>query len=194
MATQLTSHIQSVLERLSTSSRSSLISVHLLYLDPTSQSEAPNAYLNAARLFATTNQVLLFPGNLSILPPPVNSLPPAFSRGFSVFYNNPGYSDQTLALTQDFPFSDPTLAPVLTRQDSFTWCTERGSALHLSQDPTSRRVLEWELCLWQLWLNAFGDVEIFPSTERDGVDLRLNYAAVFTVSSSYFTQRVLIWY
>lgn len=159
-----------------------------------SQSEAPNAYLNAARLFATTNQVLLFPGNLSISPPPMNSLPPTLSRGFSVLHDNPGYRDQTLVVTQDFPFSDPTLAPILTRQDSFTWCTERGSALHLSQDPASRRVLEWEFCLWQFWLNAFGDVEIFPSTKHDIVDLQLNYAAVLPVTSPHSIRKELIWY
>lgn len=186
-STQVTSHIQSVFDQLVSSARSSLVSIHLLHLEPTSQAEAPNAYLNVARLFAATDHVLLFPGNLTLSPPPLTSLPPVPLHSFLVFPRGNAINDQNFISTAndnlDFPFTKPTLAPILTRQDMLTWCTERGSALHLSRDPASRRILEWNICLWQLWLDNFGDVEISPSTERAPVDLRLSYQAVSSAIS-----------
>lgn len=155
--------------------------MHLLYLEATSQAEAPNAYLNIARLFASTENVILFPGNLTLAPPSASSLPPPPVNAFTVFTDISTANDQPLTstkkITLDFSFP-PSLIPVLIRQNTTTWCIERGSTLYLSKDPTSRRVLEWHLCLWQLWLDSFGSVQIFPSTEYNAIGLRLSYQAV----------------
>jgi len=47
----------------------------------------------------------------------------------------------------------PGLAPALVRKDHSVWCTERFFL------PRSRD-FDWDTCLWQLWLDRFGDLNL----------------------------------
>lgn len=175
-AIPLTPHIHSVLHKLSSASVSVSIFVHLLHPDPTSRAESPNAYLNLARLFAPTTHVLLLPGNLSVPPPPLHSLPP--SPRLSVITNT---AINTTTANTEFPFHAPLA--LLTRADHPTWCTERAAAAHVAHDP---RVLEWDLCVWQFWLGAFGDVGVVQAPAEKGAqgeEGRMGFAMVGIVIS-----------
>jgi hypothetical protein len=143
------------------------LSLHILYINSKS-SESPNAYLNLARLFSRTDHVMLFPGNFSILPPPT-----LFETLLSQLQRRP----TRLAIISNqndtmFPF--PTLAPAIVSNDHSMWCTER---FFLS----SSRDFDWDACLWQLWLNSFGDVtHLWDPHWKDGepVVWRMNSASV----------------
>jgi len=141
-----------------------LLSLHILYINPKS-SESPNAYLNLARLFSRTDHVMLFPGNLSVLPPPAlfGALSSQQSTRLAIISNQ----NDTI-----FPF--PTFAPALVSNDHSIWCVER---FFLS----SSRDFDWDACLWQLWLDSFGDVKLISNADwKDGepVVWRMNSAAV----------------
>ncbi|KAI0047521.1 hypothetical protein FA95DRAFT_1518915 [Auriscalpium vulgare] len=75
----------------------SLLALHVLHLDPATKSDTPNAFLNLARLFAPTANVLLVPGRT---PPPAAASAPAAA-------------------------SWPALSSVLLPRDAPVWCTER---------------------------------------------------------------------
>jgi len=140
------------------------LSLHILYINPKS-SESPNAYLNLARLFSRTDHVMLFPGNLSILPPPT-----LFETVSSQLQRRP----TRLAIISNQNDTFPTLAPTLVSNNHSTWCTER---FFLS----SSRDFDWDACLWQLWLNSFGDVTYLsdPHWKHGGpVVWRMNSASV----------------
>ena len=149
------------------------LSLHVLHITPNSR-ESPNAYLNLARLFARTDLVMLFPGNLSMVPPPTtlktySSQPQYGSTHLSVMSNQNGTK---------FPF--PTLAPAFMPKDHPVWCTERFFF-------SSSRDFGWDACLWQLWLDSFGDVkplQIPEWTDRQPVALAMNSALVSLISSS----------
>jgi hypothetical protein len=156
-----------------------LLSLHVLYITPKS-SESPNAYLNLARLFARTDHVILFPGNLSILPPStlfeaLSSQLHDRSTGLSIISNQ----NDTL-----FPFA--ALAPALVPKNHSTWCTER---FFLS----SSRDFDWDACLWQLWLDSFGDVRLLRNPDwKDGEPVlwRMNSASVSPFTSSLLFARL----
>jgi hypothetical protein len=143
------------------------LSLHILYINSKSN-ESPNAYLNLARLFSRTDHVMLFPGNFSILPPPT-----LFETLLSQLQRRP----TRLAIISNqndtmFPF--PTLTPAIVSNDHSMWCTER---FFLS----SSRDFDWDACLWQLWLNSFGDVtHLWDPHWKDGepVVWRMNSASV----------------
>ena len=119
------------------------LSLHLFHTSPNSQ-ELPNMYLNLARFFSATSRVVIFPGNLSVLPP---------LNVHSLLYERP--SDQKpVILTAEhrtyFPF--PALAPVVLPSNYTVWCTERFFFVN-------SRSTDWVECLRQFWLDAFGKIE-----------------------------------
>lgn len=125
------------------------LSAHVLHLAGGSTPN-PNAFLNLARVLAQTPTVVLFPGDLSVAPPKT------FQRMISssadsrkpVVFNTRGRAA--------FPFS--ALSPVLLERDSPAWCTERFF-------PALSRSADWTECLWQLWLENFGAVEVRQTTD-----------------------------
>lgn len=125
------------------------MSVHVLHLEADAP-DNPNAFLNLARLFAQTSTVALFPGNLSGVPPKTftRSLLSKRFPSKPVIYSTRG---QTA-----YPFS--SLSPLILERDDPLWCTERFF-------PYASRSTDWLDCLWQAWLENFGDVEVRLTTD-----------------------------
>ncbi|KAI0700877.1 hypothetical protein BC835DRAFT_1265691 [Cytidiella melzeri] len=125
------------------------VSIHVLHLAANS-SENPNAFLNLARLFAQTDALVLFPGNLSVVPPKV------FYRSVASSINSSRPVVFTMRQRTTYPFTP--LSPVLLAQENPLWCTERFF-------PPTSRSMDWSECLWQIWLESFGDVETKPTSD-----------------------------
>ena len=131
--------------------------VHFLHME-TGMEVRPNAFLNLARLLAPSPRVVLFPGNLSVVPPKTlyrtllhqqPSSSSAMAPGGRPRKRRPGI--MTSRERTSFPFAP--LAPLVLARDDATWCTERFFA-------DMPRSADWEECLWQVWLGNFGDLEI----------------------------------
>ncbi|KAG2043574.1 hypothetical protein BDR03DRAFT_852238 [Suillus americanus] len=118
------------------------LSFHVLQVSSSSGGSA-NAYLNVARLLAPTDRVVLFP----------DGLPSHLSSNLysSIIRST---SPQPLVLGNNsrrtYPFAP--MSPVILPKDYPTWCTERFSLFR-------SRSLDWEDCLWQLWLESAGEVK-----------------------------------
>ncbi|KAG2146478.1 uncharacterized protein EDB93DRAFT_1251016 [Suillus bovinus] len=118
------------------------LSFHVLQVSSSFGGSA-NAYLNVARLLAPTDRVVLFPDGLpSHLP---SNLYSSIIRSTSM---------QPLVLGNNSRRTYPFLpmSPVVLPKDYPTWCTERFSLFQ-------SRSLDWEDCLWQLWLESAGSVK-----------------------------------
>ncbi|KAJ8497192.1 hypothetical protein ONZ51_g674 [Trametes cubensis] len=131
--------------------------VHFLHMEAGIEVR-PNAFLNLARLLAPSPRVVLFPGNLSVVPPKTlyrtllhqqPSSSSAMAPGGHPRKRRPGI--MTSRERTSFPFAP--LAPLVLARDDATWCTERFFA-------DMPRSADWEECLWQVWLGNFGDLEI----------------------------------
>lgn len=135
------------------STLSQSLSIHLLEVKPFAPPN-PNAYLNIARMFARTPRVALFPGNISYVPPK------PFYRTF--FATTPHLQNATKPtiftsrLHATYPFSG--LSPIVLNRDDPVWCTERFFA-------TTSREADWGECLWQIWLEHFGDLDVKQTSE-----------------------------
>lgn len=131
------------------------MSVHLLQVDGDAP-ENPNAYLNLARLLSPTSQIVLFPGNLSVIPPKT------FYRSFFSTASPSARnitSKPTIFTTRSqssFPFSP--FSPIMLHRDDPLWCTER-SFLYVSREA------DWNDCLWQLWLEHFGEIDVKQTSD-----------------------------
>jgi hypothetical protein len=118
------------------------LSFHVLRVSSSSGGSA-NAYLNLARLLAPTDRVVLFP----------DGLPSYLSNNL---YSSLVWSTFPLPLvlgndrSRIYPFA--LMSPVVLPKDYPTWCTERFSLFR-------SRSLDWEDCLWQLWLESGGEVK-----------------------------------
>ncbi|KAG1815959.1 uncharacterized protein BJ212DRAFT_1430748 [Suillus subaureus] len=110
------------------------LSFHVLQASSSSGGSA-NAYLNVARLLAPTDRVVLFPDGLP-------------SHLSSNLYSSPLVLGNNSRRT--YPFAP--MSPVVLPKDYPTWCTERFSLFQ-------SRSLDWEDCLWQLWLESAGEVK-----------------------------------
>ncbi|KAH9832303.1 uncharacterized protein C8Q71DRAFT_840724 [Rhodofomes roseus] len=138
------------------------LSLHLVHLAPSTPPN-PNAFLNLARLLAQTPRVVLFPANLTTTPPKLlypsllAAHHPSVPSAAIVDASTPAGTARRrpVVLTTrgqtGFPFSP--LAPVVLARDDPLWCTERFFA-------PGERAPDWEECLWQIWLENFGDVEV----------------------------------
>lgn len=118
-------------------------SIHLLHLKEHSVG-SPNLYLNLARLFASTDWVLIIPGELdSPVPQRLDDIVSSRTKTIAREY--------VLASgIQSYPF--PELSPLLIYRDRDFWCTER------IMTGTSRRP-DWDECLWQLNLETAGAIQ-----------------------------------
>ncbi|KAI0645436.1 hypothetical protein C8Q79DRAFT_1001045 [Trametes meyenii] len=143
---------------------------HIIHLNSTSDAH-PNALINLARLLAPSPRVVLFPGNLSEIPPKtlystlLHQQPTSSSAMTSTRKRRPAVL--TDHARTSFPFAP--LAPLVLARDDATWCTERFFA---GMSPSA----DWEECLWQVWLANFGDLEVrqVPSLAPDDVDMMEN--------------------
>ena len=118
----------------------------------------PNAFLNIARLLSPSPRTVLFPGNLTSVPPEsLYKTLLAQQPSSSSALTSPGRKRKrrpvvlTLKDHNSCPFAP--LAPLVMARDDSTWCTERFFA-------GMSRASDWEECLWQVWLANFGDVEV----------------------------------
>ncbi|KAG1802694.1 uncharacterized protein HD556DRAFT_1429502 [Suillus plorans] len=118
------------------------LSLHVLQVSSSFGGSA-NAYLNVARLLAPTDRVVLFPDGL-----PLHLSSNLYS---SIIRST---SPQPLVLGNNsrrtYPFAP--MSPVVLHKDYPIWCTERFSLFQ-------SRSLDWEDCLWQLWLESAGEVK-----------------------------------
>ena len=131
----------------------SRLALHLLHLNPTTP-EAPNVFLNLARLFAPTRTLLLIPGTPK--PPPPSSIPllsiahihdPVIVRVAA-----PGHGT-AIATGKGRPAISSVLSPMLILRDHPLWCTERFA---FAPAPSAPRAVDWDACLWQEQLETFG--------------------------------------
>ncbi|KAH8073015.1 hypothetical protein BXZ70DRAFT_902915, partial [Cristinia sonorae] len=135
--------------------RSGWLSLHVLHLDPRTPNN-PNAFLNLARLLSPTPRVALFPGNLSVVP--TKALYRSYFGDASSLAKNSSHRPMifTSRGQTTYPFS--ALAPVVMNRDDPLWCTERFF-------PYVSRELDWAECMWQVWLENFGDIDIKQTTD-----------------------------
>lgn len=125
------------------------VSMHILYLAPEAP-ENPNAFLNLARAFARSPVVVLFPGSLSVAPPKT------FFRSVASAAHLPRAAVFSTRQHASFPFAP--LSPVVLGREDPLWCTERFF-------PPLSRSFDWTECLWQVWLEKFGDIEVKLTTD-----------------------------
>ncbi len=128
---------------------------HVVHLDSSAEAR-PNAFLNLARLLSPCSRTVLFPGNLSYVPPKnIYKTLVGQQTSSSSAMTSRIHRRKPVVLTMreytSFPFAP--LAPLLISRDDSTWCTERFFA-------NISRSADWEECLWQVWLAHFGDVEV----------------------------------
>ncbi|KAI0311421.1 hypothetical protein OF83DRAFT_1068864 [Amylostereum chailletii] len=125
----------------------SALTVHLLHLHPGAPA-APNAFLNLARLFASTASVLLVPGTH---PPSSFSLPLPLP-----FPTSP---HPALLSNASNPSAYPPLSPLLIPRAHSLWCTER---FFTPSSPSSllARTADWDACLFHLHLATFGSFRL----------------------------------
>ncbi|KAJ6499993.1 hypothetical protein C8R47DRAFT_273244 [Mycena vitilis] len=116
------------------------LSLHLVY--DTNGQHSPSAYLNLARLFASTRTVMLFPGNFS------NNLPANLYNNLTSRTPHPAKTPLLITGTAPSAFSIPALTPIILPQNYPSWCTERAFR-------ASRRS-DWDDCVWQIWLEEYG--------------------------------------
>ncbi|KAF9227257.1 hypothetical protein BS17DRAFT_665659, partial [Gyrodon lividus] len=118
------------------------LSIHILHVRSISGGSF-NAYLNMARFFAQTSQVVLFPDGI---PNPEASSHASWLHKLPIEISDP----VVLGNATHKAFSLRPLSPVVLPKDHPVWCTERFYIF-------GSRALDWEDCLWQLWLEGAGD-------------------------------------
>ncbi|KAF8444737.1 hypothetical protein L210DRAFT_3530877 [Boletus edulis BED1] len=134
---------KTLLDYLTTKHASTNLSVHVLHVSSVAGGSS-NAYLNMARFFARTSRVVLFPDSI---PRSARSTHNAhWLDKLSVDTPHPVLLSNTTSKT----FSPRLLAPVVLPRDHPVWCTERCYMF-------GSRLLDWEDCLWRLWLESAGE-------------------------------------
>ncbi|KJA29029.1 hypothetical protein HYPSUDRAFT_633993 [Hypholoma sublateritium FD-334 SS-4] len=118
-------------------------SVHILHIGD-NHIKSPNLYLNLAKTFASTEWILIYPGDFSR--PLSRKISDAIPRergdsGVYIFAAN----------TDGYPF--PALSPLLLQSKRDFWCTER----HFSG---VSRDFDWNECLWQVSLETTGNFDV----------------------------------
>jgi hypothetical protein len=127
--------------------------LHLLHLDPMTP-EAPNVFLNLARLFAPTRTLLLVPGTPKPPPPSsIQSLSIAHLRDpVIVRVAAPGHA-RGITTSKGRLATPAVVSPMLILRDHPLWCTERFASAPALSTP---RTVDWDACLWQAQLETFG--------------------------------------
>ena len=119
-------------------------SIHILHIGD-NHIESPNLYLNLARMFASTDWILMYPGDFG--KPLSQKISESISRekrdaGIYIFAAN----------SDGYPF--PALSPLLLQSKRDFWCTERHFSVGIS------RVSDWHECLWQVSLETTGNIDL----------------------------------
>jgi hypothetical protein len=131
----------------------SRLALHLLHLDPTTP-EAPNVFLNLARLFAPTRRLLLVPGTPKPPPPSsIRSLSITHIRDPVIVRVAPPAHGTGIATRKGRLATPAGLSPMLILRDHPLWCTERFA---FAPAPSAPRTVDWDACLWQVQLETFG--------------------------------------
>ncbi|KAF8557591.1 hypothetical protein OG21DRAFT_1505087 [Imleria badia] len=133
---------KNLLDYLTTKHASANTCVHVLHV-PSVAGSSSNTYLNMARFFAQTSQVVLFPDGI---PGSARSSPARWLDKLPIDMRHP----ILLSNTTNRAFSPRLLAPVILPRDHPVWCTERFYMF-------GSRILDWEDCLWKVWLESAGE-------------------------------------
>ncbi|KAJ3988502.1 hypothetical protein F5890DRAFT_424135 [Lentinula detonsa] len=135
----------------------SLESLSVHFVSSTQQqleSFSPNVYLNLARLLASTSYTMLFPGNMSLVASDLTMTKMPTS----------GIRSAITVVTSGnrVTYPPPSLSPILVQRDHPCWCTERFTF-------SNSRILNWDQCLTQFWLDSYGHVDGLNATIADGI-------------------------
>lgn len=133
-------------------SSGSNVSSHVLHVYSIT-SGSFNAYVNLARFFSPTPQVILFPGDLPLTSSHASLLGELHSQTSPLLI---------VSNATHKAFVPGVDAPVILPRNYSTWCTERFYLF-------GSRTLDWEDCLWQLRLESAGDASsiVIPDLYRD---------------------------
>ena len=133
----------------------SRLALHTLHLDPTTP-DAPNVFLNLARLFAPTHTVLLVPGTPAP-PQTLSTIIWPISPGPVIIKVQASRAAPPKTAEKGRP--ETPLAPILIPRDHPLWCTERFAFVP-AYTHTSPRAADWEACLWQVKLETYGAASV----------------------------------
>jgi hypothetical protein len=119
------------------------LSLHVLHIE-SGNGGSPNMYLNIARLFAPSREVILFPSNLTVVPP---------RNAYASITSQAASASKPAIITSETPtsFMVSGNSAVLLDRDHNLWCTERF--LYFNS-----RAYGWAECLWQVWLESLGEI------------------------------------
>lgn len=131
------------------------LNAHVLHKIPDAN-HAPNAYLNFVRLFAQTENVVIFPNALS-RPVPLKMYDAALKRTSSHSHSSTStFKSEQIVFSDNSPSQNvnatapfPDLTPLFIHRDYPLWCTERFFTA-----PT--RATDWQECIWQFWIESYG--------------------------------------
>lgn len=129
-------------------------SIHILQEAPLGYRSA-NAYLNLARLFATTRHIILFPSTVQ------------FNNSRNLFHNlhdKTRSSNRSELVSPSLIYAgvqtaskpaeefQPHRYSLYIDRDHPIWCTERFFIIS--------REAQWQECIWQFWLYSFGSLSV----------------------------------
>lgn len=129
-----------------------LVSVHLVHTitGDTGTTRFTNAYLNLARLFASTNTVALFPNGLSVLPRHHRDIEDlASSTAVDVLVVPP------ISTSLNAPLIIDSGSAIILPRNATRWCPERFAGLTRP---------DYEDCLW-LFRLYYGIADVEPTLE-----------------------------
>jgi hypothetical protein len=112
----------------------------------------PNAYINLARFFAPTNNVVLFPGRLPVVDRQL------YQQLANLALDTPAVVSLTAPSFPAFP-----CVPIAMTKNYSVWCTERHFL-------GSTRANDWEQCVWQIWLYELGLLGQVISEVHNSID------------------------
>lgn len=120
-------------------------SVHILQTN-TQASLSPNIFLNIGRLFAPTDTVMMVPAEFSLVTPSAE-LYHSVSEHLSHHLQIPA----VLTIAKEITFPVASFSPLVLPRDYPVWCTDRFFL-------ASSRSSDWDVCLWQIWLEQQGKI------------------------------------
>ena len=150
-----------------------MLSLHLLHLAHEDQA-SPNTYINIARLFAVTKTVMLVPANLS-LPPLITSDAVGIQKSRLRLVTPSGQIRPTFSTL-------PSLSSLILPLNHPVWCTDRFFV-------DNTRASDWRECLWQYWLDSFGEFNNIEATitvrHKQEYDPEVNPGVSFQYDNPY---------
>ncbi|KAK0461161.1 uncharacterized protein EV420DRAFT_1224489, partial [Desarmillaria tabescens] len=107
---------------------------------------SPNVFLNIGRLFAPTDTVMIVPAEISTVTPS--------ARLYHSVSEHLLHRSQTLAIVtiaKEITFPLASFSPLVLPKNYPVWCADRFFV-------ASSRSLDWDVCLWQIWLEQQGRI------------------------------------